>query len=97
VRSSGPARLVGAVLALVAGAAAAVASSSGPSPGEVERGREFQRLVGGLGLGPTLDLSRCDADFDRRVGPECPDRHGAIPGGDVFCPHHAGSVLFPPP
>jgi hypothetical protein len=60
-----------AVLALVAGAAVAVAASG---RGEERRreGREFQRLVRGLGFGPATDLERRGAEFDPRVASPVP-------------------------
>ena len=54
---------------------------------------EFQRLVGGLGLGPAVDLSRCDFSFDPRLCHGCPEDLGPIPGGAYFCPHHACSIF----
>jgi hypothetical protein len=59
--------------------------------------REYQELVGGLGFGPALDLSRCVYGFDPRLCAECEEELGPIAGGAVFCPRHAGSVLYYPP
>jgi hypothetical protein len=53
-------------------------------------GRGFPELVGGLGLGAAVDLSRCAAQFDPRVEPRCSHRFGPVPGGSLFCPAHAG-------
>jgi len=58
---------------------------------------DFQRLVGGLGFGPALDLSRCANAFDPRLCPRCPAHFGPVPGGGCFCPEHACSVLDYPP
>jgi hypothetical protein len=58
---------------------------------------EFQHLVGGLGLGPAVDLSRCGFSFDARLCPECPAQHGPLPGGVYYCPQHACSILYVPP
>ncbi len=49
----------------------------------------FQRLVGGLGLGPAVDLSRCAGEFDARVEPACSHRFDPLPGGSLYCPAHA--------
>ena len=57
------------------------------APGRPEA-REFHRLVGGLGFGPAVDLSRCAFSFDRRLCPACPSDTGPVPGGLFFCPHH---------
>ena len=54
----------------------------------------FQKLVGGLGLGPATDWSRCAHSFDQRVSSECYYNAGPVPGGADFCPYHASSVLF---
>jgi hypothetical protein len=58
---------------------------------------EFQRLVGGVGFGPALDLSGCANCFDPRLDGSCEQECGPIPGGACFCPRHAGSVFFYPP
>jgi hypothetical protein len=57
---------------------------------------EFQRLVGGLGFGPAVDLSRCAFSFDPRLCGSCPEDGGPIPAGAYFCPRHACSILFYP-
>ena len=49
-------------------------------PGE----RSFQELVGGLGFGPALDLSRCEFSFDPRLCPGCPADLGPVPAGRCF-------------
>ncbi|HKI36435.1 MAG TPA: hypothetical protein VKA46_31545 [Gemmataceae bacterium] len=58
------------------------------------RAEEFQRLVGGVGFGPALDLSGCAFGFDPRLDGGCAEERGPVPGGACFCPRHAGSVLF---
>jgi hypothetical protein len=75
-----------AALALAAGAVV-VGGASVPRE-RAERGREFQSLVGGLGLGFSLDLSRGEFDFDPRVGAVSWTRLGAVPAGDAFAPAH---------
>jgi hypothetical protein len=70
----------------------------GLAPISVDRpGEQFQRLVGGLGCGPAVDLSRCGFSFDPRLCPDCPLNHEPMPGGIYFCPQHACSILFCPP
>ncbi|MGH7162441.1 MAG: hypothetical protein ACREID_03070 [Planctomycetota bacterium] len=59
------------------------------SPARVEDDEAFQRLVGGLGLGPTLDLARCAREFDPRLECACGLRHDPLPAGSMFCPTHA--------
>jgi hypothetical protein len=63
---------------------------------QAERAEEFQRLVGGLGFGPAVDLARCAFSFDPRLCSGCPQDLGPIPGGVYFCPQHACSILFYP-
>jgi hypothetical protein len=84
------------VLVLLAGGAAAVLAAEGRGRGSTRR-EEFQRLVGGLGFGPALDLSVCAFGFDPRLDGTCAFDSGAVPGGTCFCPRHAGSVFFYPP
>jgi hypothetical protein len=55
---------------------------------------QFQRLVGGVGFGPALDLSGCAFGFDPRLDGGCAEESGPIPGGACFCPRHAGSVFY---
>jgi len=88
VRSRG----IGLLLVLVVGlplAAGVLVAGTAPSPAEVEDGDAFQQLVGGLGLGPAVDLTRCGREFDPRVEGTCALRHEPVPGGSVFCPPHA--------
>src|SRR5262249_60921939 len=55
---------------------------------------EFQRLTGGVGFGPALDLSNCAFGFDPRLDGSCAEDYGPVPGGTCFCPRHAGSLFF---
>ncbi len=89
MKGRGPALLSAAVL-LLAGAAGAVLATSSRPPAREARSGAFQQLVGGLGLGPQLDLSRCAAAFDARLGPPCSLRHEPVLCGSWFCPVHAG-------
>jgi hypothetical protein len=57
----------------------------------------FQRLVGGLGFGPAVDLSACAFGLDPRLAGSCADEGGPIPAGACFCPRHAGSLFYYPP
>ena len=82
-------------LALTCGAVAVASCGATRPERSARRSGEFQRLVGGLGLGPALDLSRCAPAFDPRVGATCPERVGAVPAGDAFSPDHASAVLPP--
>jgi hypothetical protein len=73
---------------LVAGAVSVVAASA-PRRAPAA-GADLQRLVGGVGAGTALDLSRCAYGFDPRVGTVCDGRHEPLPGGGALCPRHAG-------
>jgi hypothetical protein len=84
-----PRAAVVAVAVLATAAVAAVAAASSRDPSAAARSLDFQRAVGGLGVG-ALDLSACDAAFDPRVGFPCPDATGALPGGRRFCLHLGG-------
>jgi hypothetical protein len=83
------------VLAGVTGAVLAVEAWGGQ--GRQRRAEEFQRLVGGLGFGPALDLADCPFGFDPRLDGACGEDRGPVPGGRCFCPRHAGAVLSYPP
>jgi hypothetical protein len=85
------------VLLLLAGASAAVLVTETQFQHSREgRAAEFPRLVGGLGLGPALDLSDCVFGFDPRLDDSCAQEYAPLPGGTCFCPRHAGSVLYYP-
>ena len=83
-----------ALLTAAAGAVLATENLARPGP---ERDEPFQRLVGGVGFGPALDLSGCAFSFDPRLDGACAEECGPIPGGGYFCPRHAMSVFFYPP
>jgi hypothetical protein len=94
MRPQAPLVLLAAILTLTVAAGVIVLVESG------DRGtaaaREYQELVGGLGFGPAVDLSRCANSFDPRMCRHCPADFGPIPGGSPFCPQHACSVLYYP-
>jgi hypothetical protein len=85
-------------LLLLAGASAGVLLGEGwAQRHRQERAQAFQRLVGGLGFGPALDLSDCAFGFDPRLDGSCAADYGPVPGGNCFCPRQAGSVFSYPP
>ena len=88
-----PTVLVSFVLILATWAGCILGFDPGSSNAHEVRSREFQQLVGGLGFGPSTELSRCPFAFDPRLGPRCQQDTGPIPGGACFCPHHACSVF----
>lgn len=83
----GRATVLGALGGL-AGAAVVALAGAGPGPAAPARAARFQQVVGGLGGGPALDLSRCAAAFDPRLGPRCSPDGGPVPGGRFLCPYH---------
>ena len=86
------------LLLLLAGAAAAVLVREGWAQRQRQaHAEEFQQLVGGVGFGPTLDLSGCAFGFDPRLDGTCAEEYGPVPGGACFCPRHAGSLFSYPP
>jgi hypothetical protein len=96
--SQAGALLLSVVLTLATAAGLALLLDGWPAVGRQERSEEFQRLVGGLGFGPALDLDRCAFAFDPRLCPVCSQDVGPIPGGTSFCPYHASSPFdYPPP
>jgi hypothetical protein len=88
----GPERLLVSALLLVAGAAAAVGASSSRDKAAAARSREFQQATGGLGLGTSVDLSRCPYGFDPRLSPACESRWRPDPGAGSTCPKHKSSL-----
>ncbi|MFI5403308.1 MAG: hypothetical protein ACHQ1G_10250 [Planctomycetota bacterium] len=85
-RERAPALLLATTLAVALFAAVLLATAA-PS---TEGSEDFQRLVGGLGLGPAVDLSRCPAEFDPRVDAGCALGGEPLPASTLFCPVHAG-------
>ncbi len=82
------------LLTLTAAAAAALVAEGVQEPAGRARSEEFQRLVGGAGFGPAVDLSGCAFGFDPRLDGSCAEDRGPVPGGACFCPRHAGSVFY---
>ncbi len=84
----GPLLLLAAAVALP-GLACAVLATAKPPARQAADAEAFQRLVGGLGLGPAVDLSRCALEFDPRAGRACALGGEPVPCGSLFCPAHA--------
>ena len=85
------------IVALVGAACVLIAVDNLTTGSSTEQRREFQQLVGGLGGGPSADLSHCTFSFDPRLCPNCSMNSGPIPGGIYFCRHHACCILYYPP
>lgn len=58
--------------------------------------REFQRTVGGLGLGPQVGLTNCWWQFDARLAGDHDPGLECVPGLGELSPWHS-IALFPPP
>ena len=89
-----PILILAAIVGLASVAMVLVVVDAGAKPAQAERSAEFQRLVGGLGFGPALDLSSCPNSFDPRLDDGCEADLEPLPGGARFCPQHAGSIFY---
>jgi hypothetical protein len=78
------------IITLAASAAGLLLLAQSPAPSNRRGVQDFQRLVGGIGFGPTLGLDGCEFGYDPRLCPGCSQDGSPIPGGMLFCPHHAG-------
>lgn len=85
------------LLLLIVASGAILLIETRDRPEREARSEAFQRLVGGVGFGPAVDLSGCAFGFDPRLDGDCAEARGPLPGGGVFCPRHAGSVFYYPP
>lgn len=86
--------IVGTLSCVFVGLATALVTADAiQGPADTGRSADFQRLVGGLGLGPAINLSTCQPAFDLRIGEECPSGIEYLPGNGGFCPHHVCSVI----
>jgi hypothetical protein len=81
-----------ALIGLLAAGAGAVLVHDAVLPEPPSAVRDYHRLVGGLGLGPAIDIQPCAFSFDPRLCRCCPNDVGPIPCGRVFCPYHAGAL-----
>jgi hypothetical protein len=93
MRGKGLTLLVLGISLLCASTAVTMASSFREIGDSRTRQQDFQRLVGGLGTGPTVDLSGCPFSFDARLADSCRYDRGPIPGGEFFCREHGCSVF----
>lgn len=86
-------RLLIVVAILVIAAGTAVGRCCRPASARPVASAGFQQLVGGLGFGPTVELSTCPVQFDPRLETTCNAHTGAIPAGGLLCPG-CGRFLF---
>ena len=59
-------------------------------------GEEFQRLVGGLGMGSTAMPYWDFSAFDPRLEPDCTCSLWPVPGGFLYSPEHRSTAWDPP-
>lgn len=85
--------VLAAILSLSAAAATLVAIDHFVA-GEEDVGRRFQAAVGGLGLGPQANLSRCSWQFDPRLAGDDDAGLEALLGIEDYNPWHA-LAMFP--
>lgn len=83
-------------MALLALAACCVLVAEARRPDPRETSKSFQHLVGGLGLGASLDATQCCFSFDPRLEPACGNDVWPIPAGRGSCYVHAWSVFAYP-
>lgn len=95
-RDWGPAALLILVLVLVLAVALCWTIDAGYQEQRCQTDFEFQQLVGGIGMGPAIDLSACAFAFDARLACTCRSMQEPLPGGQEFCPHHTAAVLALP-
>ncbi|MBM4072990.1 MAG: hypothetical protein FJ271_29300 [Planctomycetes bacterium] len=93
MKRSGPRFIFVGILMLTMLAAAALTADNLSLARRRSHADEFQRLLGGLGLGPSVDLAGCPMCFDARASFACKEDEGALPGSKFLCRHHACSVL----
>jgi hypothetical protein len=95
MRRRGPTVLLLLLLILTLAAAAVLGLDARAQRRHPERAEEFQRLVGGLGLGPALDLSGGPFRFDPRLA-DRPDEAGPLPG-DLLGRGRSQAIFSYPP
>lgn len=98
MHSRGPSILLAGLATLTVAAGVLLVRDARQAREPAEGAEQFQQLVGGLGLGPSVDLAHCGLCFDPRVCPDCAQNQGPVPCGGAFCPYHRFSVFaYPPP
>lgn len=94
VRRSGDEILMAVMLVLSTSAAAAVVADPLLNQTQQQTAGQFQRLMGGLGLGCHADLAHCAWQFDPRLMGDEDAPLNVVAGSHVSNPWHALS-LFP--
>jgi hypothetical protein len=89
--------ILAAIAGLFLAAANVVILDSATQARRMKYSEDFQRLVGGLGFGPALELASCPARFDPRLDPGGADGDDFLLGLARDCPQHGGSIFYYPP
>jgi hypothetical protein len=92
-----PIHLLAGLLALIIAAALVLTLEGSYQHQHTERSEEFQRLIGGLGFGPSLDLSHGEFRFDPRLADHPTHDAGPLPGAARFDPERGRSIFYYPP
>lgn len=82
------------ILSLAVAAAAMVTLDQFADRERQSVGDRFQAVVGGLGMGPHAELTRCSWQFDPRLAGDDDAALDALPGSHDNNPWHA-AALFP--
>jgi hypothetical protein len=96
LRSSIDELLLAVILGMSFAATVAVVVDKKATGSREQAGRQFQRLVGGLGLGCQTDLARSAWQFDPRLTADDDAPLDVLLENDVSNPWHA-MALFPEP
>lgn len=88
-----PERLAALAGLVAAAAGAALWTGSVRGPAEAAASAAFQRAVLGIGGGTAPFLEPCEAAFHGGGSRRCARSFEPVPGGEAFCPHHAGAAL----
>lgn len=88
-----PERLAALAGLVAAAAGAALWTGSVRGPAEAAASAAFQRAVLGIGGGTAPFLEPCEAAFHGGGSRRCARAFEPVPGGEAFCPHHAGAAL----
>jgi hypothetical protein len=86
--------LIAILVALIGASALVLTWEALHEEQHAERSLEFQRLVTGLGFGPSLDLSRGDFQFDPRLADHESDDENPLPGGARYTGNQGQSIFF---
>lgn len=87
-----PTFIVAAIAGLVAASSAVLTAEGLGSDHSTTLSRDFQTLLGGLGLGPRVNLAGCATCFDPRAEERCWGS-GPLLTGLTYCPEHTLSVF----